>query len=145
MNWISGFVVMLAMSGVLAPTGSAFAAEQPAFDAAHARQFSLSCRSTARDAALPGFYLDVNLDTRSYFGEVGGLDELGDVDDHRIVLRRHFLFEGVPGYREEEYSRDDGYLYWNRGDHSAPGAICKVEPPREGFRARRAYRPQASE
>ncbi len=145
MSRFVGLVAMLAMSGVLMLTPTAFAAERPGFDAAQARQFTLACKSASHDASSPAFYLDVNLDTRSYYGEVGGLDEVGDVDGRRILLRRHFLFEGVVGYREEEYSRDHGYLYWNKGNHSTPGAICKVEPPREGFGATAVYRPPASE
>jgi hypothetical protein len=129
---------------LLTPTAPAVA--QADFDAANARQFTLHCRSTTANAPLPEFDLDVNLDTNSHYADIGGLDELGEVDPHTIILRRHFRFERTTGFTEEVYSRDDGNLYWNRpaqvgGSPAKPGATCKAVPARQGFRATSKYQP----
>ena len=132
--------VLLFGAGALLLAQTAFGA--PAANAA--RQFSLLCMSNAPAAPLQEFILDVNLDTNSYYGEIGGLDELGNVDDHEIIFRRHFRFEHTSGFHENYYSRDDGHLFWDRSapppPSTTPNATCKVVPPHHGFQANARYK-----
>jgi hypothetical protein len=127
---------------LLASFRPAAAAADPGADA---RRFTLHCKSAAAGSPAEGFDIDVNLNTGSYYADRRGLEQLGEVDARKIIFRVHFVFEGVPGWREEEYLRGPRELFWNRSPDAdsgrgTPDATCGVEPPRPGFGATERYR-----
>ncbi len=135
----------LATAGAFALLALFRPAPAAAGPSADARQFTLHCKSAAAGSPAQGFEIDVNLDTGSYYADRRGLDQLGEVDARKIIFRVHFVFEGVPGWREEEYLRGRRELFWNRSADAdsgpgTPDATCSVEPPRPGFGATERYR-----
>jgi hypothetical protein len=105
------------------------------------RRFTLECESPKiPPPPFPAWVTDVNLDLRTYYVETqfGGPDEIVSDDGNRIMFRSwRFGVHGLPVGRPEAFDRADGHFYFNpRTDRATPpDAICRVSPPRKGFKA----------